>query len=587
MVQTIKKTIGEGDAKGELYAALAYSATDKFQGMKIKSLMLNEDEKIYFRDANAYIYSDASGSLIIAGTTVSITGTVVPNYNEGFLMTGTSRMSFYDTGLYIYSSTDGQLDVIADTVLSLASTDIILTGAITVTGAPAITGNVTITGTVGITGVVTMATSNKIQFHDTGIYIQASGDGVLNIVSDTSLTISAATDHTGVFEMQTTSKLQFHDTGLYIYASADGQLDVVADTVLALASTDITLTGAIAITGALAMSDAITMATTKKVNFHDTGASIQASSQNTLALTATTAITIAATSIGLTGATDHTGVLEMQTTSKLQFHDTGMYIYASADGALGITSDTSLTVTSPAISVVGTITMATTSKLQFHDTGMYIYASADAAMAIVGDTALAITCPAVTATVTTFTVTGALTVGVNDTGHDVQFFTATSGSKVMIDENVDALLITAVNTTMTGTLTVGINDTGHDVKLYGATTGAYLLWDESEDDLILVKSGLVIGAGAIGITFNGACTTAAISMDGITLANEDHEIEMRNTVVGDKTVICAGTATNDGEIVTAVGADADIADGSLYMSAVDGAGKLYIKMNDVWTDIKT
>ena len=39
---------------------------------------------------------------------------------------------------------------------------------------------------------------------------------------------------------------------------------------------------------------------------------------------------------------------------------------------------------------------------------------------------------------------------------------------------------------VTGTLTVGVDDTGHDVKLFGASAGAYMEWDESEDQLRLV-----------------------------------------------------------------------------------------------------
>ena len=38
---------------------------------------------------------------------------------------------------------------------------------------------------------------------------------------------------------------------------------------------------------------------------------------------------------------------------------------------------------------------------------------------------------------------------------------------------------------LTGTFTVGVDDTGHDVKFFGATSGKYLLWDESEDRLQL------------------------------------------------------------------------------------------------------
>lgn len=36
-----------------------------------------------------------------------------------------------------------------------------------------------------------------------------------------------------------------------------------------------------------------------------------------------------------------------------------------------------------------------------------------------------------------------------------------------------------------GAITVGVDETGHDVKFFGATTGAYLLFDESEDALVL------------------------------------------------------------------------------------------------------
>lgn len=42
-----------------------------------------------------------------------------------------------------------------------------------------------------------------------------------------------------------------------------------------------------------------------------------------------------------------------------------------------------------------------------------------------------------------------------------------------------------INTTHRGTLTVGEDDTGHDVKFFGATAGCSLLWDESEDQLVI------------------------------------------------------------------------------------------------------
>ena len=133
---------------------------------------------------------------------------------------------------------------------------------------------------------------------------------------------------------------------------------------------------------------------------------------------------------------------------------------------------------------------------------------------------------------------GAITVGVDDTGHDVKFFGATSGQYMLWDESADELVLagdsklsfhdaaggehiiasadghlevnagttlditaptvdinaaTTLNvdgvvqltgaTTITGALTVGVNDTGHDVKFFGATAAAFMEWDESADEL--------------------------------------------------------------------------------------------------------
>ena len=50
---------------------------------------------------------------------------------------------------------------------------------------------------------------------------------------------------------------------------------------------------------------------------------------------------------------------------------------------------------------------------------------------------------------------------------------------------------------LTGTLTVGVDNTGHDIKFFGATSGAYMLWDESGDDLI-VKQGRILVKNSSG-----------------------------------------------------------------------------------------
>jgi len=65
---------------------------------------------------------------------------------------------------------------------------------------------------------------------------------------------------------------------------------------------------------------------------------------------------------------------------------------------------------------------------------------------------------------------------------------------IALDDSADDLLIGLGSTvgstpiiaidenklsTFSGAITVGVDDTGHDVKLFGASAGAYALWDES------------------------------------------------------------------------------------------------------------
>ena len=174
------------------------------------------------------------------------------------------------------------------------------------------------------------------------------------------------------------------------------------------------------------------------------------------------------------------------------------------------------------------------------------------------------------------TMAGTLTVGVDDTGHDVKFFGATSGKYMQWDESADALIVKdtvdAVNfkvnggqgsdgqvLTSTGSgvawedasggggspggsdhqvqfnndgsfgadanftydgsnltakvpFTVGVDDTGHDVKFFGAASGAYMLYDESENRLDVVTAS----GAAYFRSLNGTATTYIGSDSGNT-----------------------------------------------------------------------
>ena len=117
-----------------------------------------------------------------------------------------------------------------------------------------------------------------------------------------------------------------------------------------------------------------------------------------------------------------------------------------------------------------------------------------------------------------------LTVGADGTGHDVKFFGTTSGKYMEWDESADQLDVTGSldvtgnssfngDTTFTGGLTVGVDDTGHDVKFFGATSGHYMLWDESLDDLRFssgVGIDLMNSSGGAGLKLSHVSGSSSI-----------------------------------------------------------------------------
>jgi len=86
------------------------------------------------------------------------------------------------------------------------------------------------------------------------------------------------------------------------------------------------------------------------------------------------------------------------------------------------------------------------------------------------------------------------------------------------------------------TVTVGVDDTGHDVKFFGATSGAYMLWDESADDLIIGGAGgLVVPDGKLTLGSTAVTSTAAELniMDGGTSATSTTLVDADRVVVND------------------------------------------------------
>ncbi|MDP7368863.1 MAG: tail fiber domain-containing protein, partial [Candidatus Pacebacteria bacterium] len=63
---------------------------------------------------------------------------------------------------------------------------------------------------------------------------------------------------------------------------------------------------------------------------------------------------------------------------------------------------------------------------------------------------------------------------------------AINGATVGHTSDTDLMTLASGALTLAGTLTVGVDNTGHDVKFFGATSGNYFSWDESADEVNMV-----------------------------------------------------------------------------------------------------
>ena len=158
-------------------------------------------------------------------------------------------------------------------------------------------------------------------------------------------------------------------------------------------------------------------------------------------------------------------------------------------------------------------------------------------------------------------------------GTAVVFVTATVAD-IFINDGASALTTTGLITSGTldvngasqfdGAVSVGVDDTGHDVKFFGDAASAYMLWDASADDLILGgAAGLIVPNGqftleSTAVTTTGTeinlidggtarGTTAVASGDGI-LINDAGTMRMTN--VDTVSTYFAGHSVGGGNIVT-------------------------------------
>lgn len=443
---------------------------------------------------------------------------------------------------------------------------------------------------------ILIASTEKIQFRDTAIYINSSADGQLDLVADTEIQIAATTvdinglvdisgnlsvggnlDVTGTFDLSdsnftnagniqldsisgdgdTDTSITFSGSDVITFANGGtGQVTFNNGSIVPVTDNDIDLG-----TSSLEFKDAYfdgtvttdaLVADTADINGGTVdGATIGASSATTVKGTTVTATTafVPGTSDGAT----------LGTTS-LEFGD----LYLADGGVVYLGADQDVTLTH--VADTG-ILLNSTRQLQFGDSGTYIHQSADGVLDLVSDTEIEINA-------TTIDINGAV-----DVSGEIAAASLDISGNVDIDgtTNLDAVDIDGA-VQLDATLTIGADDQGYDVILYGDTASANLTWDTSADDLIfngaaglIVPDGqLTLGSTAVSATaaeinlIDGGTsrgTTAVASGDGI-LINDAGTMRMTNvdTVstyfsshnVGGSNIVTTG-ALNSGSITSGFG----------------------------------
>ena len=365
-----------------------------------------------------------------------------------------------------------------------------------------------------------------------------------------------------------TEKLQLRDTGIYLYSSTDGQLDAIADGEVAITSpiVDIDASTGIALDGAN-LNSTWTVNTTNKIQWRDSGLYINSSTDGQLDIVADSEVQIAATTVDINGNVDVSGTLAVAGVL------TGASLDISCDIDIDGTTNLDVVDIDGAVDMASTLTVA--GVVDITDTTD----SSDAT----GDTGAL------------RTEGGASIAKKLYVGTDLDVDGTTNLDAVDIDGAVQ----------LDATLTIGANDQGYDVILYGDTASANMTWDTSADDLIFNgAAGLIVpdgqftlGSTAVSATaaeinlIDGGTsrgTTAVASGDGI-LINDAGTMRMTNvdTVstyfaghsVGGSNIVTTG-ALNSGSITSGFGS-IDIGSSALSTTGSVTLGATSFGDNDI------
>jgi len=395
-------------------------------------------------------------------------------FSDDILVNSTEKLMFQDTGTYIYSNADGDLDVVSDGT-AVDSINLESAGGITLDAGTAGSGIIYEDDGTAMLSIINSSSdvvlTTKVQDKD---FIIKGDDGGSAI---TALTL----------DMSEAGAATFNNKVVATELDISGNMDIDGTSNLDIVDID----------GAVQVDNTITVGADDQgydVKFFGDTASaymLWDTSADDLVLAGAAGIDLAG-DIDVDGtanldAVDIDGAVQIDNTVTVGVNDTGYDVkfFGATSGAYMLWDEST-----------DDLVLAGASKLYLYDAAGGEYLSSSGSALTIGSGSAAWELPTSdgsdgqllktdgSGNLDWTTVSGTITALNNQSANRL----TTIGSTTTELDGEANLTFTGSALTCIGTVTVGVDDTGHDVKFFGATAGSYALWDESADSLLLTDS---------------------------------------------------------------------------------------------------
>ncbi len=395
-------------------------------------------------------------------------------FSDDILVNSTEKLMFQDTGTYIYSNADGDLDVVSDGT-AVDSINLESAGGITLDAGTAGSGIIYEDDGTAMLSIINSSSdvvlTTKVQDKD---FIIKGDDGGSAI---TALTL----------DMSEAGAATFNNKVVATELDISGNMDIDGTSNLDIVDID----------GAVQVDNTITVGADDQgydVKFFGDTASaymLWDTSADDLVLAGAAGIDLAG-DIDVDGtanldAVDIDGAVQIDNTVTVGVNDTGYDVkfFGATSGAYMLWDEST-----------DDLVLAGAAKLYLYDAAGGEYLSSSGSALTIGSGSAAWELPTSdgsdgqllktdgSGNLDWTTVSGTITALNNQSANRL----TTIGSTTTELDGEANLTFTGSALTCIGTVTVGVDDTGHDVKFFGATAGSYALWDESADSLLLTDS---------------------------------------------------------------------------------------------------